>query len=470
MMIPLLRCLGLLFGACWTTLLCGAGEIPLDQALRTIREAESVTTGAIGESGARSAAHAAHEIITRLATREQLLAMTRDENVNLRAYAAMSLKQRFPEEDFFEVLSERMKDEAEFDFRNGCIGYRLMVGDFYHQTLFDSLSSSHQEQLTDQLLASDNRLAVTDRMLREAVIPERHLPRLRALASAGNGAALLAVARFQKDEDIPLILSAAGAYPFECFHCIARNPRPEFFKVLVEALPAQLAAPTWSNTQREFYSAAAAYRNRESAALFARVLDGDERAIPMRSRHLDFIGSAINDVEDPVYDELKWRFWGEFGRISPANFRRLSSLDEPRALKLTRQTLDHLSWEVPTDVVTAMFARMAVIDPDYVDKVIASELGKCELPRYSFYAGIATQSPKEVFVEPLFKAVETSSNPYLYLPATETLVAYNQDAIRKRLQLAPQKNKVLAKGWGAAEFAKRIKPTTTPAKPQKKRK
>lgn len=465
---PLRSCL-LLVGTVVSTSLCQAKEPGLDQALQTIRVAESVTTGPVGEAGIKTEGFLAFQVVAKRATREQLQALTQDANVNLRAYAVLALRERFPTEDFFDLLMEKLKDETEFDFRTGCVGYRMSIGDFCHQTLVDSLSTEHQARVIDWLLTTDNKLAATNQLLREGEIPERHLPRLRAMAAAGNGSALLAVARFRKDEDKPLIIAAAKANPFECFRCIARNPQPEFFKVLQDAHPALLAEATWSTTQREFYTAAAAYRNRDSAALFERVLNGTEKEIPMRSSHLDFISSAIDAAEEPVYDELKWRFWGELGRINPGNFRRLVALDEARALKLTRQTLDHLTWDIPTDVVTAMFALMSPKDPGYVDGIIATELGKCELIRYSYFAGIAQRNPKDAYIEPLFKAVETSTNPYLYLPATEALVAYKRDDIQKRLLLAPQKNKILAKGWAATEFGKLVKPPAPP-KLQKMRK
>ncbi len=455
-----LRSPWLLLGALCLCTISEAKESKVDQALKTLRESKSVSHWAVGEAA---------DVVAKQATREQLLASSREENVNLRAYAAMALKERFPREDFFELLMEKLSDETDFDYLNGCIQYRMKVGDLYHQSLIDSLSEEHQAAVMDHLLTTENKLAATDLLLRGADIPERHLPRLRTLAAAGNGSALLAVAKFRRDEDKPLIIASAKTHPFECFHCISQNPQPEYFKVLQDAHPALLAETTWSTTQREFYLAAAAYRNKDSVDLFEKVLNGTVQEIPMRSYHLDFIVGAINDIEEPVYDELKWRFWGELQRINLANFSRLVKLDETRALKLTRQALDSLSREVSNEVLLAMFALISPKDPSYVDGVIANELGKCELTRYSFLTGIATKSPKDVYIEPLFKAVETSDNPWVYLPATETLVSYKQDAIQKRLLLAPQKNKILAKGWAATEFAKRVKPVPPP-KVLKKRK
>ncbi|OYV04043.1 MAG: hypothetical protein CFE26_19005, partial [Verrucomicrobiales bacterium VVV1] len=419
-----LRFYGLFLGALCLCTLSEAKETKVDQALKTIREAESVTSGAVGEAGIKTAGYAAYEVVTKQATREQLLACVLDENVNLRAYAAMALKERFPREDFFELLMEKLKDESEFEYRNGCIGYRMKIGDLYHQTLIDSLSIDHQVAVIDHLLTTENKLTATDLVLRESDIPERHLPRLRTLAAAGNGSALLAVAKFRRDEDKPLIIASVKAHPFECFRCIAMNPQPEYFKVLQEAQQALLAETAWSTTQREFYTAAAAYRNKDSVDLFEKVVNGTDQEIPMRSYHLDFIVSAINAIEEPVYDELKWRLWGELQRINLSNFKRLVALDETRALKLTRQTLDSLSREVSNEVLLAMFALISPKDPNYVDGVIANELGKCELTRYSFLADIATKNPKDAYIEPLFKAVETSDNPWVYLPATETLVSY----------------------------------------------
>lgn len=369
---------GLIHGIFLGSALAEVKESKIDQALQTIRESKSVTSGAVGEAGVKSKGYAAYEVIARQATREQLLILTRDEDVNVRAYAAMALKERFPREDFYELLSEKLKDETEFDYRNGCIGYRMTLGDLYHQTLIDSLSAEHQALILDQLLTTGNRLAATEQALAGARIPERHLPRLRELAAAGNGSALLAVAKFKQDQDKPLIIAAARTLPSECFQCIAQNPQPEFFKLLQDAQPALLSEVIWSATQSEFYAAAAAYRNRESAALFERVLNGTEREIPLKSRHLEFVANAINASDEPAYDELKWRLWGELGQISQTNFTRLAALDEARAIKQARHTLETLSPLVPTDVVAAMFALISPKDPVFVEGVVAAELGKCE--------------------------------------------------------------------------------------------
>lgn len=258
MRLPPFQCCLLLLCTPVGTNLCRAKEPGFDQALQTIRVAESVTTGPVGEAGIKTEGFLALQVVAKKATREQLLALTQDANVNLRAYAVLALKERFPAEDFFDLLMEKLKDETEFDFRAGCVGYRMSIADLYHQTLADSLSAEHQAQVVDWLLTTENKLGATNQLLREGEIPERHLPKLRAMAAAGNGSALLAVARFKKDEDKPLIMAAAKTNPFECFRCVARNPQPEFFKILQDAHPALFAESTWSTTQREFYTAAAA--------------------------------------------------------------------------------------------------------------------------------------------------------------------------------------------------------------------
>jgi len=240
------------------------------------------------------------------------------------------------------------------------------------------------------------------------------------------------------------------------------NPQPEFFKVLQDEVPNQFAEKFSSWATEEYHRAVAAFKTAESAALFARFLDGGEQEIVQRERHLELIYQFITPTSDPVYDSLKWRFWGEHNRINLTDFKRLLALDKARATALTGNTLDHLTLDISFELLREMVSLLMSEDPAHAESVIANELAKCVLSQYAIFARSAANSHRDAYTEPLFKAVESSDDPRIYLAAAEALVSYHRDSINQRLRLAPQTNKELAEGWGGKQFGELLEKTNPP--------
>jgi len=429
---------------------------PLDDALETIRKAGTVDTEAVGYAAARTKTYDAFETMTRNATREQLMAFTNDPNPNVKAYAAMALKSTSPTANFHPLLMEKLKDRQSFEFLSACSMETLTIADFYYMNLSDNLSKEQREEVIGYLLTHGQGLSSTSEGLLEWEIPERHLPTLRTMARNGNSSALIALAKFRKAEDYPLIIAAAKEQPWASYQAIAMNPQPVYFDLLKETLAAMLATSGYEPEAARYYIAVAAFRNRDAALLLDQALNGFTTTDARAAEHTEHIGKAVWPIVDSVFDSLKWRLWGQFEVLDAKTFGRMKALDEERATKLTRQTLGHLTYRIPNDLLEAMLADMMLKDPAFTQKVIADELRKADVSRYEFFAKLAKESRREIYVEPLFIGVETAENAHVFLAATEAILAYENEVLNQRLAAARKKNPALGKDWGGEAFKKRM--------------
>ena len=208
---------------------------PFSKALETIGSSATVDDAAVGFGAVRTKAYDAFVILCKSATKEQLITLTTDSNVNVRAYAAMALRSNFPDENFQDLLMKKLTDEDTFVFFSACEQTTTTIGDFYHQVLSGNLSEAQHAAVLEYLLGHENKLETTLIALSEWNIPETSLPKVRALAEHGNASALIALAKFKREEDYPIIIAAAKKDPFEAFRCIAMNPQPCYFKLLEES-------------------------------------------------------------------------------------------------------------------------------------------------------------------------------------------------------------------------------------------
>ena len=429
---------------------------PLDDALETIRKANRVDDEAVGYSGERTKTYDAYETLLRNASKERLLSYASDPNANVKAYAAMALRHSFPKENFHPLLMEKLKDRQSFEFMSGCGTETLTIADMFHRMLADKLSKEQREEVIGYLLVNGQDLTVTHEGLPEWEIPERHLPTLRTMARQENGSALLALAKFRKTEDYPLIIESAKEMPEASYQAIAMNPQPVYFNLLKETLPAMVTTTGYDSETDLYYAAIAAFRSKEAASLLDQALDSTAKGTNAIN-HFALVGNAIAPIADPVFDALKWRLWSQQDVLDLQSFSRMKALDEEQANKLTRQTLGRITYRIPDDLLNAMLADMMLKDPEFTQEVIAGELRKADVSRYEFFAKLAREGRKEVYIEPLLTAVESADNAHIYLPATEAILSYGKEELNQRLIAAPKKNPALNKDWGGEAFQKRMK-------------
>lgn len=290
------------FAACTFAYLCIVGftnpqaaatqgeEDKIHQSLTVLRAAETVDAAAVGYAGEQTPTYKAFLVLGKHASDKQLIDLLDDPNTVIATYAFWELSDRLDHEAIFPLLMEQLKRENPVQMFVGSTLYESSVGDVALDMV--ELTGKKQELVTDYLLTTDNRLSARSTLLQSLGIPKKYYKRIQTLAKKGEPHALVALARFKREQDIDLILSGLKDHPFYALRAITCFPHERFLPALAEYQKTLLPEQHWSTTQREFYAAVSKYRDPLALTILETPLDS-ELTIPMRSYHIQFIKDAI---------------------------------------------------------------------------------------------------------------------------------------------------------------------------------
>lgn len=437
---------------------------------------------AVGYGGTRPEQFDNFTDLKNVATDDELQELTNYPNGVVRCYSfwALSYKTSF---NLLPIVIRHIPDDESVSTMFGCIVSDENVGDFFINLVTPDyidintkkLDSTEFGILDSILIYSPNNLHAKQNAIRRAKLTERFYIRARDLVTKDkNQEALVALAKYQKEQDIPLILeNKIGSKPdvgyLFTYRAICEFPHPDFFPLLEQNLKQTLTDDHFSTEWRELYKAIANYKNNKAIELLT-VPFTQVKHENIREYHIDFVFGALQKYQTPLFDDLLWRLWLTEKKISPDVFKYLSNRNPQRAFNLAKETLllpedydfvndindiEHLS--STENLIETMLAVVLNQDRSFALNVIARNLLIEDISIFQFFADKAAQIKDTIFVEPLFIRLEKDDNPHIYLRAAEALIAYNDKGINKRIAAAKKINNNLTKGWGGEEFMKLLK-------------
>jgi hypothetical protein len=183
-----------------------------ESALAVLRAAESYDEEATGEGGDKSPTYLAYEVFRDGAPVGAVRGLTTDANPIVRAYAVRALVQKHAEDTpVYELVATFLDDHQQMLSFSGCCGVRTMVGDVVLDLAHPLLSADERDRVLARLLETRSPLWFRADALRNGVHSEAWYDTIRPLALEGDRAALVALARFRRAEDLPLVAKALAA-------------------------------------------------------------------------------------------------------------------------------------------------------------------------------------------------------------------------------------------------------------------
>jgi hypothetical protein len=189
----------------------------------------------------------------------------------------------------------------------------------------------------------------------------------------------------------------------------------------------------------------------------------------IRPYHLRFVFAAVETIDEPIYDELKWDLWTE-SRISFHVFSYLNDKNPKKALAATEQFLlksDELyqydydnepeNPSTKSPLTEVMLDLVLQKDSSVGIKIIQSRLATSDVHTFPIIAREAMKIKDKSFVRPFLKRFESDDNPYVYLAAAKGLISFNSDEINKNILLIRNKNENLRNGWGGKDLTQLLK-------------
>jgi len=416
------------------------------------------------------------------ATKDELTELTNHPNGVVRCYSFWALTYD-SSLNLLPIVAGHIMDDANVNTQFGCIGSSEKVGDFFINLVTPNyvdvnskkLDSSQFATIDSILIYTPNNLYSKQEAIRRAKLTERFYLRARDLVIKDkNQEALVTLAKYQRRQDIPLILKNKignkldDGY-FFTYKAISEFPHPDFFPLLEQNLKQTLNDDHYSTEWRELYKAIASYKNNKALELL-KIPFNQVKHENIREYHIDFVFGALQKFQSPLYDDLLWNIWANEKKISPEVFKYLSTKNPQRAIDLTKETLqlpeyydftndlnDYENMGNSEYLLQTMLDIILNQDRPFAIKVIDRNLLNEDISTFQFFATKAAQIKDTSFVGQLFIRLEKDDNPHIYLRAAEALIEFNSNDINKRIANTKKVNSNLTKGWAGEEFNKLLK-------------
>ncbi len=421
----------------------------VEAALAELRRAETLDDVAVGEAGDRTATYASYETLRAKASEEQLVELTDDENVVVRCYAFRALVEREATVDTFEIVKRHLDDRSPVVTFRGCFVRAEPVGDVMVQDLLDKLGTKDRAALAEAVVFGDGKLAHRDVMLRTHPFTKKDAPRLRTLSDAGDGGALVALARIGLEEDVARIARALDVDPqtiialADPLRAAALRPAPALLPALERFWPSvQKLMPTTSPDRfRNWVTAVAAQEDERSAELLQGFLAG-QTPDWARAVRAEIVWDAVNARDWETYTPVFWTLWSEHALIDGDVLRKLHEIDEERAVEQIERDLTTRLDAMPRAALGPLLDTHLWTRGERTAEIVAAALPNADARTASALCRTAADALDESHVNPLFAAY-AHENPYVYVAAARALLAYDDAEIDARLAKTRTRP-----GWG----------------------
>jgi hypothetical protein len=452
-----------------------------NKVVEKIQKINQLMGSAVYYEGSRPLQYDHFEKLREIASKDELLQLINHPNGVVKCYAfwALSLDTSV---DLFPILIDHMDDYQIVNTQFGCIGSEVMVGDFFIQNAASrhvDLESQKNDsisflKLDSILIYSNSKLYAKSYAISRAKPNKLLYPRIREIVVKENDPnALVPLAKYNQQEDIPLILKSKSADNddgyYYIYKAIQEFPHSDFMPLLEKNLNKTLDDTHFSTEWRELYTAIAIYKNEKSIELleipFTKVKHEN-----IRKYHIDFVYSAIQLNKCKMYDALLWKMWSEENRISPDVYHYLKERDSVRVYDLAKKSMlgsnEIYSSNMPLNfddlgamenITVLMLDEILRKDTKLGIDIIYEKLKNEDVHDFIIFTDHVVRIKDPVFVEPLFKRLEQEWNAHVYLNIVQTLIAYQDATINKRILDTRKINRNLNEGWGSESLDKLLR-------------
>ena len=287
----------------------------LKKIVNGIEKGNRVESSHIGYAGSPSNQYKKYEQLKKIATVEQLTALTDHKNPAVRCYAFQALASKNAD-NVFAVLLKHLHDTSSVETQSGCIVWTELTADYFINVVtpdyvdLDVCKLNQKErQMLDSILLYDKsiQLYAKSRVLEKLKPTAENYDRIRELvAKDRNTSALVSLAKYQKQNDKELIASffKDEDTQFSALYAVREFPVDYFYSFVKKVFEQEWAEelydyPKW----RICYQALAKYPRQETIELFERTTNTkDEFRYETLCKYLLV---AITKFPDKLYDPIK---------------------------------------------------------------------------------------------------------------------------------------------------------------------
>jgi len=267
----------------------------------------------VGDGGSISEQWKRYEQLQEIANIDQLTDLINYPNATVNCYAFKALVAK-KSDRVFPILVAHLHDTIKVARVDGCIGMMEYVGDFFMGELLYGyedqgykLNEVEKEKL-DSIFLYDSSIVLDTKSYVFDNLPQKELyyEKIRELVEDRNSEALVALAKYKKQEDRALIASflKEGEDQYAALKAILEFPDEYFYEDLVNLFDYE-----WKMNQgnygkwRLYYQALANYPKEKTVELFNRTFTLED--VYKREAFYEYLFLAISKYPNTIYNPIK---------------------------------------------------------------------------------------------------------------------------------------------------------------------
>ncbi|KOY84318.1 hypothetical protein AD998_21455 [bacterium 336/3] len=441
----------------------------IEEIIKRIKDVNQVMGNAVYYEGIKPPQYDNFIELRNKATQKELLELTNHPNGVVRCYAFWALSY-IQSVDLLPVIIKHIDDDEFVSTQFGCIRDEEKVGDFFINCINSDvrkLSVSESKYLDSILIYTPNQLYAKEDAIDRAELTESFYKRVRELViKEKNQSALVAIAKYKREQDVSLILNNKNDY--YTYQAMALFPHPDFLPFLQNKLIETLGDDHFDSAWRGMYATIASYKNDKALELL-QIPFTQVKHKHIQKYHMEFIFGALEKFYSPIYEPLLWRMWEDENLVDLQNFKILYYKNAEKAFELAKKTIENAddfyytkvrldkTDEKSPDLLEIMLDSILARNRFVAIELINKNIRGINVHHFPIFANKALQLKEKVFITSLLDRLEKETNPYIYLKATETLIAFQDKSINKQILEIYKRNKSLQTGWGGENFAELLK-------------
>jgi hypothetical protein len=320
----------------------------IKKIIKSFKKAKQVESSHMYYSGIPSEIFPHFEELQIVATKEELIELTKHSNAITRYYAFWGLLNKNTHIDtLFKIVKHHLKDTVVVKRQFGCIGSSVTIGDYMLSSLKysdDYEMSDKQEHEIDSLLFWGENNLINERneifiWLEKSEINYVQLEKI--IVSEKNPYVLIPLLKYQKPEDKRFIKDFIEISPIYAFKAASLFPQIELVNDFMEFQkndPNDYSNQTWI----ALYEAALKLPQDIALAIFLNVFKNQNDQF-IRERHAQFIYWSIKDIDSQFLFPIKIEISSYLSNMTVEYFNDLWNSDSLRTFKFINEKFENES-------------------------------------------------------------------------------------------------------------------------------
>lgn len=386
-----------------------------------------------------------YNLLKATASDDELKQLTRHTNGVVRVYSFQALCER-PFSGLYEIILEHIGDNEVIDCYSH--GFEFVHSERYERKVAEffvrgkNISLQERNSLDSILIFSNHHLNYTDYLLRNIQPEAKYYAQIKYLVQKKDYKyAAIALSKFQKNEDLPLIENKIKEMPYYSLESIEIFP-DQYFKETLSSFNNSESKPYG------IYRAVAVYKDSFAFEYLYKAIHEPAKNDFYKEEKAKEIYSAIEKYKCPLYDELFFQLWQTDFMINDSIFSYLKTTDPKRSVELAIQSLKQPNKiDNSTLVIGDLLDFLIGLDSPAAKAVIKYNIDSANVHTLRYFVDKAQYFKDTEIINSMFARFDQTDNGHIFVPIVETILSYKDSELNEQLLERIKANKGI-QGWG----------------------